>query len=127
MKRVGALISAGQIMVGFSKMGGSRRGTNGVSTNVRKHKGTRKREYARAHNATPHVCPATFLMFVQRYPRKGTNGVSTNGVTAIFVLFDRGNFLGTPVDLLLSSHTCQGVPFSPICQNSLLLQRPHWC
>ena len=31
--------------------------------------------------------------------RKGRNGVSTNGVTAIF-LFDRGTFWGTPVNLL---------------------------
>ena len=36
--------------------------------------------------------------------RKGTNGVSTDGVT---------------------SQNCQGVPFSPIRQDSLLLQRPH--
>ena len=33
--------------------------------------------------------------------------------------------LGTPVNLLLSSQTCQGVPFSPISQNSLLFQRHH--
>ena len=57
--------------------------------------------------------------------RKGTNGVGTNGVTADFMLFDRGTLLGAPVNLLLSSQKCQGVPFSPICQKSLLLQRPH--
>ena len=33
------------------------------------------------------------------FPRKGTNGVSTNGVTAKFMFFDR-DFWGTPVDLL---------------------------
>ena len=27
--------------------------------------------------------------------------------------------------LLLSFQKCQGVPFSPICQNELLPQRPH--
>ena len=35
------------------------------------------------------------------------------------------DLLGTPVNLLLSSQKCQVVPFSPICQNCLLLQRPH--
>ena len=57
--------------------------------------------------------------------RKGTNRVSTNGVTANLTSFDRGTFWGTPVNLLLSSQKCQGVPLSPICQNQLLLQRPH--
>ena len=47
-------------------------------------------------------------MFIQR-----TNGVSTNGVTANFMFFDRGTFLGTPVNLLSSSQECQGVPFFP--------------
>ena len=38
--------------------------------------------------------------------RKGTNGVSTNAVTAIsFYVFDRGIFVGTPVNLLLSSQS----------------------
>ena len=38
------------------------------------------------------------------------------GVTAFFEsLFDRGTFLGTPVNLLLSSQKCQGVPFFPVC------------
>ena len=55
---------------------------------------------------------------------KGANGVSTNGVTANFILFDR-DLLCTPVDLLLSPQKFQGVPFSLIRQNSLLLQRPH--
>ena len=44
--------------------------------------------------------------------QKGTNGVSTNGVTANSMFFDR-DFLGTPVNLLLSSDKYQGVPFSP--------------
>ena len=57
---------------------------------------------------------------------KGTNGVSTNGVTANCMFFDR-DLLGTPVHLLLSSQRCHGVPFSPNCRNSLLLQRPHKC
>ena len=38
--------------------------------------------------------------------------------------FWQRDLLGTPVNLLLSSQKCQGVPFSPICQNSLLLKRP---
>ena len=38
----------------------------------------------------------------RRTPRKGTNGVSTNGMTANFVAFD-GTFWGTPVDRLSSS------------------------
>ena len=59
--------------------------------------------------------------------RKGTNGVSTNGVTANFMVFDRGTFGCTPVSLLLSSQKCQGVPFAPTCQNSSFLQRPHEC
>ena len=41
--------------------------------------------------------------------RKGTNGVGTNGVTADFMVLERGTFLGTPVNLLLSSQKCQGV------------------
>ena len=50
------------------------------------------------------------------------NGVSTNGVTANFMCFERGNFWVLP---LISSQKCQGVPFSPIYRNDLLLQRPH--
>ena len=30
-------------------------------------------------------------------PRKGTNGLSTNGVTAIFMFFDRGTFWVLPL------------------------------
>ena len=57
--------------------------------------------------------------------RIGTNGVSTNGITANFVLFGRGTFGALPLSLLLHSQNCQGVPLSLICQNSLLLQRPN--
>ena len=46
--------------------------------------------------------------------RKGTNGVSTNGVTANSVFFGQRDFLGTPVSLLVSPQKCQGVPFPPI-------------
>ena len=60
--------------------------------------------------------------------RKVTNGVSTNRVAASFMFcLTEGLLGGTPVNLLVSSQTCQGVPFSPICQNLLLLQRPRWC
>ena len=34
-------------------------------------------------------------------------------------------FLGTPVNLLVSCQKCQGVPFPPMCQKYLPLQRPH--
>ena len=49
--------------------------------------------------------------------RKGTNGVSSNGATANFMIFDRGTFCVLPLAYLLSSQKCQGIPFSPICQN----------
>ena len=55
---------------------------------------------------------------------KGTNGVSTDGVSANFMQFFPRDFRGTPVNLLLSSRKCQGAPFSAICQNQLLLRRP---
>ena len=48
--------------------------------------------------------------------RKGTNGVSTNGATANFRLFDRGTFwvlLFTCFYLPKSARAC---PFSPICK-----------
>ena len=51
--------------------------------------------------------------------RKGTSGVSTDGVTA-FLLFVLRDLFGTPVNLLLSSQKCQGVPFSPSCQHELI-------
>ena len=57
---------------------------------------------------------------------KGQNGVSTNEMGSLQLsCFGRKDFLGTPVNLLLSPPKCQGVPFSPICQHSLLLQQPH--
>ena len=37
------------------------------------------------------------------------------GSLQMFMFFDR-DFSGTPVNLLLYSQKCQGVPFSPICQ-----------
>ena len=55
--------------------------------------------------------------------RKGTNGVSTYGVTANVVFFDWG-FLGTPVNLLLSSQKSQGLPFSPICPIHIFCSSP---
>ena len=48
--------------------------------------------------------------------RKGTNGVSTNGVTANFMFLTEGLF-GYSVNLLVYSQKCQGVHVSPICQN----------
>ena len=55
-----------------------------------------------------------------RIPRKGTNWVSTNGVTANYMFLGRGT-CWVPICRNLS-FVC--VPFSPIRQNSLLLQRP---
>ena len=47
--------------------------------------------------------------------RKGSNEVSTNGVTAnVLSCFLTEGLVGTPVDLRLSSQKCQGVPVSPI-------------
>ena len=46
-------------------------------------------------------------------PRRGTHGVSTNGVTANSMFFDRGTFWGTPVNLLLSSQKVPGCTFFP--------------
>ena len=51
-----------------------------------------------------------------RGAQKGANGVSTSGVTAKIMFFDRD--FGTPVNLLLYSQKCQGVPFSQSVQNS---------
>ena len=56
--------------------------------------------------------------------RNGTNGVSTNGVTANFVFVLQRDLLGIPVNILLPSQEFQGVAFSPICRNSLPLQLP---
>ena len=44
--------------------------------------------------------------------RKGTNGVSTNGVTANFMFFD-WTFWVLPLNLLVSSQKCQGRTFFP--------------
>ena len=45
--------------------------------------------------------------------RNGTNGVSTNGVTANFMLFLTEGLFGHPVNLLLSPQKCQGIPLFP--------------
>ena len=71
--------------------------------------------------------PPGFGAYKLRTIRKGTNGVSTNGVTANFMFFDRGTFRVLPVTYFLYFQKCQGVPFSPTRRNSLLLQRPHRC
>ena len=57
--------------------------------------------------------------------RKGTNGVSTNGVTANVMCFDRGTFGVLPLTYCYLPQKCQGIPVCQICLNSLLLQRPH--
>ena len=55
---------------------------------------------------------------VSAHTRKGTNGVSTDGVTANFTLFDGGTFGVLPLTYFYIPLKCQGVPFSSICQNS---------
>ena len=55
---------------------------------------------------------------------KGQMGSTLMGSLHVFMFFDR-YFLALPLTLL--SGTCQGEPFSPICQNSLLSRRPHQC
>ena len=45
-------------------------------------------------------------MEVGRGHRKGTKGVSTDGVTANCMFVDRGTFCGTPVNRLLPSQKC---------------------
>ena len=55
---------------------------------------------------------------------KGQMGSALMGSLQISCFVDTGDFWGTPVKLLVFSQKCQGVPFSPICQNGLLLQRP---
>ena len=47
-----------------------------------------------------------------------------NGVAANVCVFGQSDLLGTPVKLLLSPQECQGVPFSPICQNITFAAAP---
>ena len=56
---------------------------------------------------------------------KGQIGSALLGSLQMLCLLTEALFFGAPVDLLLYSKTCQGVPFSSICQNPLLLPRPH--
>ena len=72
-----------------------------------------------------------FIHYVYHYlikpggARKGTNGFSTNGVTAFLLFFDTGTFWVLPLAYLFIFPKVPGRTFSPICQSSLLLQRPH--
>ena len=60
---------------------------------------------------------------------KGQMGSALMGSLQIacVLTFDRGTFWVLPLTYFYPPQECQGVPFSPICQNqnSLLLQRPH--
>ena len=64
-----------------------------------------------------------------REAREGPGGDKTGSALTASLRFLRFLteffLLGTPVKLLLYSQKCQGVHFSPICQNPLHLQRPH--
>ena len=63
---------------------------------------------------------------VRRTPtdRKGTNGVSANGVTAIFSLFDRGIFWVLPLTYFYSLKSARAYLF-PNLSKFICLQRPH--
>ena len=52
-------------------------------------------------------------------PRKGTNGVSTHGVTERFMFFD-WRFWSTDLSKSINIYWCC-VPFSPICQNYIFV------
>ena len=45
--------------------------------------------------------------------RKGTNGVSTNGVTANIIFFETGTFWVLPLSYFYLQKKCRGVPFCP--------------
>ena len=49
--------------------------------------------------------------------RKGTNGVSTNGVTANFICFDRGTFWVLPLTCFFLPKSARVYLFPQICQN----------
>ena len=55
--------------------------------------------------------------------RKGTNGVSTDGVTANFMSFDRGTFCVLPLTYFYLPKSARRT-FFPNLSNSLLLLRP---
>jgi len=57
--------------------------------------------------------------------RGGTNAVKANGVTANFISFDRGTSGYSPFTYFYLTQKCQGIPFSPACQQAVPLQRPH--
>ena len=58
---------------------------------------------------------------------KGTTGSALIGSLQLLCCLTCFCLGGTPVNLRLYSQKCQDVPCSPICPNSLLLQRPHQC
>ena len=80
----------------------------------------------RAQTAGSPALPAELKRATAKLLGKGQMGSALMGSLQTNMFFDRVFFLViTPVNLLLYSQKCQGEPFSPICQNSLLLQRPH--
>ena len=79
--------------------------------------------YARTLTSTYHTRGSLMSELV---PGKGQMGSALMGSMHISC-FLTGGPLGTPGNLLLSPQKCQGVHFSLICRNSLLLQRSHWC
>ena len=66
-----------------------------------------------------------FLLLLVVVFGKGLMGSALMGSLHFLFVFWQRDLLGTPVNLFLSSQKCQGTPFFLICQNSLLLQRPH--
>ena len=57
--------------------------------------------------------------------RRGTNGVSTNEVTANLVFLLTEDLLGTLVNLLLYSQKCQGDSFLPIRSKLITFAAAH--
>ena len=94
-----------------------RKGTNGVCINgvTAEEPGTERDSDAFQSKSSPkrdakHRCPARFASCV--WIGKGRMRSALIGSLQITCFFDR-DFLGAPVNLLLSSQNCQGVPFSP--------------
>ena len=67
------------------------------------------------------------IAIVIEVSRRGTNGVSTNGVTANLRFFAGGTFWVLPLTYFYIPKSARAHLFPPICQNPLLLQRPQKC
>ena len=61
-------------------------------------------------------CPSLRLSAASIIVRKGTHGVSTNGVTANYMFFDRGIFGVLPWTYLYLPKSARAYLFPPICR-----------